>query len=100
MPSLPVEKRALLRSQSGPFSSTPFVAFPTTKATTCDPQPFSVLMLRRALCHSQLPVAILSTAWATTMQLAQWQGFLGEGGSHLRVQPRVCAERQAPVFET
>ena len=79
MPSLPVEKRALLRSQSGPFSSTPFVAFPTTKATTFAPQPFRVLML--------------------TVQLAQWQGFLGEGCSHLRVQPRVCAGRQAPVCE-
>ena len=55
MPSLPGEKRALLRSQSGPFSSTPFVAFPTTKATTFDPQPFRVLMLRRV--HLPLPLS-------------------------------------------
>ena len=101
MPSLPVEKRVLLRSQSGPFSSTPFVAFPTTKATTFDPQPFRVLILRPtfpSLCPlATAGVAVLSTALATTVQLAQWQGFLGEGGSHLRVQPRVCTGRQAPV---
>ena len=61
-------------------------------------------MLRRVHLPSLCPlatagVAVLSTALGTTVQLAQWQGFLGEGGSHLRVQPRVCAGRQAPVFE-
>ena len=55
MPSLPMEMRALLWSHSGPFSSTLFVAFPTTKATTFDPQPFRVLMLRRV--HLPLPLS-------------------------------------------
>ena len=39
--------RALLRSQSGPFSSLPFTSFPYAPHACFDPQPFRVLLLRR-----------------------------------------------------
>ena len=100
MPSLPVEKRALLRSQSGPFSSTRFVAFPTTKATTFDPQPFRVLMLRRV--HLPLPLSIRN--WRPLDSLGHHHaacavaGVLGRRGFPLEsAAARVCWEAGARV---
>ena len=56
MPTLSAEKKALLRSQSGPFSSAPFVSFSTSKVTQFDSQAFRVLLLRRL--HLPLPLSI------------------------------------------
>ena len=89
MPPFPVEKRALLKSQSGPFSSTPQVAFPTTTPTTPFPfiRPFATA-----------DVAVLSTALATTVQHAQVAGVLRRRGFPLE-SAAARAGRQAPVCE-
>ena len=103
MPSLPVEKRALLRSQSGPFSSTPFVAFPTTKVTTFDPQPFRVLMLRRV--HLPLHLSTRNCRCGRPLDSLGYHraacavaGVLGRRGFPLEsAAARVCREAGARV---
>ena len=40
-------ERALVRSQSGPFSSVPFTAMPIHRVSKLDSEPFRVLLLRR-----------------------------------------------------
>ena len=100
-PTLSAQERALMRSQCGPLSSVAFTAFPTSRLTRFDSQPFWVLLLRRL--HLPLPcllvlggVAVLSTLLATTGLHVQLLGFLGGGVSRSRVQLRGSAERQEP----
>ena len=46
-PRLPDASQALLRSQSGPLASAPFICCPTARHTTLDAQVFRTLLLRR-----------------------------------------------------
>ena len=52
-PNLTDPERALWRSQSGPLASNVLMAFPTSRSTLIDPQPFRVLLCRRL--HLPLP---------------------------------------------
>ena len=54
-PALSGQERALIRSQTGPLSTMPFVALPTNRFSRFDPQPFRVLLLRRL--HLPLPLS-------------------------------------------
>ena len=87
---LPVDKRAVLRSQSGPFSSTPYVAFPTTKATTFDPSSSACGCSDESTSTSQLLVWPSSRLpWPPPCSLRSGRGSW-EKGVPSRVQPRVC----------
>ena len=52
-PMLTSPERALWRSQKGPLACSAFMAFPTSRTTRIDPQPFRVLLCRRL--HLPLP---------------------------------------------
>ena len=52
-PTLTSPERALWRSQKGPLACSAFMAFPTSRSTRIDPQPFRVLLCRRL--HLPLP---------------------------------------------
>ena len=103
MPSLPAEKRALLRSQSCPFSSTPFVAFPTTKVTKFDLQLFRLLLLRRI--DLPLPLSIRNCWCGRPLDslghhraACAVAGVLGRTGFPLEsAAARVCREAGARV---
>ena len=73
-PLLGETEEALPRSQGGPLASVPFTSLPTMRETSCDPQPFRLLLLRRLrlpLPLSGAGVAVHSTALATTNQRAR-----------------------------
>ena len=98
LPALPPPQRALVRSQGGPLSSRPFVCCPTSRLTKFSSQSFvccsSVVSTCPSLC---LPVtagvAVLSTALATTGQLARLPGVLGRRGFAVESAiARICRE--------
>ena len=66
-PTLSAQERALMRSQCGPLSSVAFTAFPTSRLTRFDFQPFRVLLLRRL--HLPLPLSARACRCASSRRL-------------------------------
>ena len=84
-----VHEQAMMRSQRGPWASTAFTCFPTSRMTRIDRAPFRALLFRRLrgpLPLSVAGVAVHSTPLATTKQ--HWAARVGSGV----VAARVCRE--------
>ena len=100
MPGRTLGERALLGSQGGPLAALPNSVVPVSPLLRFDPGLFGVLLLRRL--HLPLPalagVVVLSTALATTVQVARGQVCLGGViVQRSRRLPGVCREAGARV---
>ena len=97
-PTLSAQERALMRSQCGPLSSVAFTAFPTSRLTRFDSQPFWVLLLRRL--HLRLPLSARACqcgrpldAFGHHRSACATSGVLGRRGFPLEsAAARVCRE--------
>ena len=102
-PQLLEHERAMMRSQSGPLASTPFVSFPVDRTSRIDAGPFRALLLRRL--RLPLPLSVrrcrcgrLLDALGHHRAACATAGVLGRRGWALEsVAARVCREGGARV---
>ena len=102
-PTLSAQERVLMRSQCGPLSSVAFTAFPTSRLTRFDSQPFRVLLLRRL--HFPLSLSARACrcgrpldAFGHHRSACATSGVLGRRGFPLEsAAARVCREAGARV---
>ena len=88
-PQLLEHERAMMRSQSGPLASTPFVSFPVDWTSRIDAGPFRALLLRRL--RLSLPLSVRSCRCG---QRVCWGAEVGRWSQ----SQHGCAEKEVPEF--